>query len=382
MPKACSQGGYEVHPKDVFAYVGFTPTEELKRYVTDNGGKLFRGAIHPDVTHLIIKKKGKRKTKKELKADEVGIKKVPLADMLPAKDCKSGNTGTAVYRGPLLLAKNYKKQDGSNVVNPAGWWASEKLDGYRALWNGREFLSRTGHQIVVPKWFSELMPPSVALDGELWMGRGKFRECGLFRRKVACPETWAQSNVMFSVFDMPSSQKVFEERMKDLKAVVESRCDCMVELNLPKVVFTIRCPIEIAEQVQVRNAAHLEKMFDDVVAVNGEGIMIRKPKSKYEAKRSSTLLKYKATYDTECEIIGYKAGTGKYKGLLGAFKCLLLDGKKSPIPFHVAGMTDKIRKNYKRTHPVGQVITILYNDVDPESGIPRHPRYLRKKEDL
>ena len=42
--------------------------------------------------------------------------------------------------------------------------------------------------------------------------------------------------------------------------------------------------------------------------------MLRAPGSPYEPKRSSYLLKVKQQFDDECKIIGYKEGTGKYKG--------------------------------------------------------------------
>src|ERR1700756_589482 len=41
---------------------------------------------------------------------------------------------------PLLLAEPW---DG--VIDPAGWWLSEKLDGVRAYWDGRQFWSRLGN---------------------------------------------------------------------------------------------------------------------------------------------------------------------------------------------------------------------------------------------
>jgi hypothetical protein len=31
-----------------------------------------------------------------------------------------------------------------NNENPKGWYMSEKLDGIRAYWNGKEFLSKRG----------------------------------------------------------------------------------------------------------------------------------------------------------------------------------------------------------------------------------------------
>ena len=34
--------------------------------------------------------------------------------------------------------------------------------------------------------------------------------------------------------------------------------------------------------------------------------------------------------------------------------------------------------NYKKTHPIGTIITILYNDT-LKNNVPRHPRYLRKR---
>ncbi len=30
------------------------------------------------------------------------------------------------------------------VLNPKGWWISEKFDGVRALWNKSNFVSKTG----------------------------------------------------------------------------------------------------------------------------------------------------------------------------------------------------------------------------------------------
>ena len=42
-------------------------------------------------------------------------------------------------------------------------------------------------------------------------------------------------------------------------------------------------------------------------------------------------------------------------------------------------MTDEVRDNYKKTHPVSTIVTYTYVGVG-ESGVPRHPNYLRKRE--
>ena len=65
--------------------------------------------------------------------------------------------------------------------------------------------------------------------------------------------------------------------------------------------------------------------------------------------------------------------------MLGSFECRLLKGNTEKI-FRVSGMVDAIRANYKETHPIGTIITVIYNELT-KTGIPRHPRYLRKRDD-
>ncbi len=48
--------------------------------------------------------------------------------------------------------------------------------------------------------------------------------------------------------------------------------------------------------------------------------MLRDPESKYENRRSKTLLKVKTFYDDEAEVIGYKPGTGRCHGMVGALR--------------------------------------------------------------
>lgn len=48
--------------------------------------------------------------------------------------------------------------------------------------------------------------------------------------------------------------------------------------------------------------------------------MLRDPESKYENRRSKSLLKVKTFYDDEAEVIGYKPGTGRCSGMVGALR--------------------------------------------------------------
>jgi DNA ligase-1 len=50
---------------------------------------------------------------------------------------------------------------------------SEKLDGVRAYWDGKTFYSRLGNEFIAPSWFIQDLPSDMALDGELFGGRGQ-----------------------------------------------------------------------------------------------------------------------------------------------------------------------------------------------------------------
>ncbi len=82
--------------------------------------------------------------------------------------------------------------------------------------------------------------------------------------------------------------------------------------------------------------------------------MLRDPESKYENRRSKSLLKVKTFYDDEAEVLGYKPGTGRCHGMVGALKVRNTHG----VEFEVgSGMTDDIRR-----HPpkIGSKITYKY----------------------
>jgi len=261
-----------------------------------------------------------------------------------------------VFTGGVLLANQYKTQ------NPIGWWMSEKYDGYRAMWDGQDLRTRTGNIINAPQWFLGILPPSIALDGELYKGRGKFQDCGVFRRKVVNDTDWL--DVTYHVFDVPSYNKPFEERIYYLQQLIQERCSYMKIFKVPINI----CPIIMIDFIKITSQNQFDTFYNDIITAGGEGVMLRKPGSLYEKKRSSTLLKVKSFTDAECKIT-CKPGSGKYAGLLGAFKC-----KYNNSEFHLSGMTDDVRHSYKTSHPIGTIITFKYMGLSN----PRHPVYLRK----
>ena len=310
----------------------------------------------------------------------------------------------------VMLAKIFEKgmpgskNDESKFKKPPkGWKASEKFDGYRALFyydeNGRGvFVSRTGKEFFAPDWFLEAMPQEkllkgLILDGELWAGRERFEKMGTVRKKEPVPEEWTE--IQFVVYDITNSEKVFRDRIKDLRRIVRISTERW-ELMKNGEYYTIEypynnlpCPIVFTPQITITSNKQMEEYYQSIIDGGGEGIMIKHPECAYENGRSSYLLKYKPCFDFEGIIIDYKPGKGKYENLLGGFVCkplinhdtyMTIDDDESHI-FTLSGMDDKVRKNYKRTHPVGTIITCECSGFT-DKGVPRFGRYLRKRTDV
>ncbi len=71
----------------------------------------------------------------------------------------------AVRADTLTLANSYRPG-----LDVQAYWVSEKYDGIRAHWDGRQLRSRQGLPIDAPAWFTRGWPAQ-ALDGELWAVR-------------------------------------------------------------------------------------------------------------------------------------------------------------------------------------------------------------------
>lgn len=251
----------------------------------------------------------------------------------------------------LLLANVWNPS-----IDPTGWWMSEKYDGLRGFWDGKKLWSRKGHPLQAPDYFLAELPKDVALDGELWMGRGKF-EATISTVLAQTPdERWRQ--VRFMVFDAPEAKGTFEQRMEFLRATLPTK-------------NTFAKPVP---QERCQGAKHLLAERDRVVVLGGEGLMLRQPESAYEARRSPTLLKVKPHDDAEATVTGHLPGKGKFAGKLGAVRVRTDDGREFSIG---TGFTDAQRES---PPAVGTVITYRYRGRTAK-GLPRFPSFLRVRGD-
>jgi len=96
----------------------------------------------------------------------------------------------------IMLAKSYYEGIDLNQ-----YWVSEKYDGVRALWDGKQFISRGGNIYHAPDWFTENFPKK-KLDGELWIARQSF-ELLVSTVRDRKPDHDAWRKVKFMVFDVP-----------------------------------------------------------------------------------------------------------------------------------------------------------------------------------
>jgi len=297
-------------------------------------------------THLVVPNGALNESSKKVqKAQELDV------TIVKESWCRSRFSTNPVAQVPrmpigpsVMLAKNYKSH---NVHN---WWVSEKLDGVRAIWDGQTFWSRSGNRIHAPAEFCAEFPRDVVLDGELFGGRGNFSQTsGLVRRLDAAYESW--QGLEYHVFDAPCVEGVFEQRQQTLATIINGQKH-----------------LYLCEQVRL-NAEELPARLEAVTNARGEGLMLRKPGSKYDCKRTSSLLKVKPMHDAECVVIGYEDGTGKYRNMCGALMCEYR-GKMFKVG---SGLTDADRRSPPK---IGCKITFGFFEITT-AGVPRHPTFKR-----
>jgi DNA ligase 1 len=253
----------------------------------------------------------------------------------------------------VLLAHNAPKG-----IDPAGYLVSEKLDGVRALWDGKQLRFRSGRTVAAPAWFTAKLP-SEPLDGELWLARGQFDALsGMVRKDRPSDADWQQINYM--LFELPAGSGTFEERAEQLQTIVRT---------------TAWPQLQAVAQLKVANHAALQAKLKAIHAAGGEGLVLHLASAAVTTGRSDVLLKLKAVQDAEAVVTGHVPGKGKYQGMLGALEVETAEGQRFKLG---TGLRDA-----QRHHPpvIGSTVTYSYRDVTP-SGKPRFAAFLRSYDGL
>lgn len=258
---------------------------------------------------------------------------------------------------PLILAKVYHAG-----VSLADYSVSEKYDGVRGYWDGEKLLTRGGERIAAPAWFTADWP-KVAMDGELWAGRGQFAKAVSTVRQQT-PDDAAWRAMRFMVFDLPAQGGPFTERIPALNGVV-------IRIDQPWV--------QAVAQFKVANHRALQSLLATTVKHGGEGLMLHRGASLYKGQRTDDLLKVKTHEDTEARVVAHIPGKGKYVGVLGALLVEMpgVDGKPGRRFKLGSGFNDEQRQN----PPVlGSTVTYRFRGLN-DSGVPRFATFMRVRED-
>jgi DNA ligase 1 len=243
-------------------------------------------------------------------------------------------------------------------IDPAGYLVSEKLDGVRALWDGKVLRFRSGRTIAAPAWFVAKLPKE-PLDGELWLARGQFDVLsGTVRKVKPVDAEWQKVNYM--VFELPVGSGDFKDRALALDSIVNA---------------TAWPQLQAIEQTAIANRATLQAKLDDVVQGGGEGLMLHLANAPIETGRSDALLKLKPVQDAEAVVVAHVAGKGKYAGVTGALDVKTADGQRFKLG---TGLSDAQRK---APPAIGSTVTYTFRDVTP-SGKPRFASFLRVFDNL
>jgi DNA ligase-1 len=249
---------------------------------------------------------------------------------------------------PLVLA-----QEAPADIDPAGYLVSEKLDGVRACWDGRQLRFRSGLPVSAPAWFTQRLP-AVPLDGELWLGRGRFEALsGAVRRSTPDDAEWRALRYM--VFELPGGEGGFSARAARLTAIAQ-------QAAWPQ--------LQAVAQTPVTDRAALQRRLGEVLRAGGEGLVLHRADAPYVTGRSADLLKLKPLHDAEAVVLAHLPGRGKHAGRLGALRVRTPEG----VEFQIGtGFSDAERA---APPPPGTVVTYSYRG-STEAGVPRFASYLR-----
>jgi DNA ligase 1 len=260
---------------------------------------------------------------------------------------------TAAEPPAILLAEVYRDQ-----VDISRYLVSEKLDGVRAIWDGRNLRFRSGKEINAPRWFVDGLPKR-PLDGELWIARGTFeRLSGIVRKDVPDDSEWRQ--VRYMIFELPGAPGTFRERAEAMREIAR-------QANIPW--------LREIEQFSVVDRNSLKKRMKEVVKAGGEGLMLHRADALYQTGRNDTLLKMKPWEDAEAVVIGHVPGKGKYAGMLGALRVRTSDGREFSLG---TGFTDAQRRD---PPALSATVTYRYHDLT-NTGMPRFASFFRVRQEL
>ncbi|MGJ0334752.1 DNA ligase [Aliarcobacter cryaerophilus] len=249
----------------------------------------------------------------------------------------------------LNLQKPSNYEDSIDISN---WYMSEKLDGIRAYWDGKELFSKNKNKIFAPSWFTKDFPP-FPLDGELWTKRGDFENIQSIVLSKQESKDW--ENITYNIFEIPNANGNFKTRLDFLENYLKKNPNRY---------------IKIIPQIVCKDKNHLNKFLKELLENGAEGVIIKNPNLSYETGRTNNSLKVKEFLDDEGKVIAHNFNKD------GSFKSLKIELKNKTV-FNLGG---GFKKEDRLNPPkVGKFVTFKYYGLT-KNGKPKFASFLRVRE--
>ncbi len=248
------------------------------------------------------------------------------------------------------------------------YFVQPKLDGVRASWDGKQLLSRTG----------KLFTPS-----ENFLSRLPTPE-DLAKRSIKIIE----GELLYTYVDNMSRLDRFSKTV----SIVRSKSADWYNINMnffdcvlanPWSSYTTRHRAMIGGNYRtvnnyfVKDKEDLMRLYKDIIKYGQEGLMLKLKDGGYQGGVRA-VLKLKPKNDFEVKVVGVVEGLGKYKGMIGALKCLTEEGASFNVG---SGLNDEQRKQ-AHTMYINKYITVEHEGLG-RAGRPRFPVFksIRNKGD-
>lgn len=259
---------------------------------------------------------------------------------------------------PFAFMLAQPEQDPAEIVaaHGAGAFADDKYDGIRAQihTDGEQvrIYSRTlddvSHRFPEIETAAFDLNHAAILDGEIVAYSDRILPFALLQtrlgRKKISEKLLAEAPVAFFAFDLlyldgePLFELPLRQRLAKLRSIVRDS------------------GIRMSDQSEIRDAAHVDELFDAARARANEGLVVKDPTSIYTpGRRGKSWLKYKKALATlDCVVTYAEYGHGKRRGVLSDVTfAVRRDGELVNIGKAYSGLTDAeiatMTEHFKKT---------------------------------
>jgi DNA ligase-1 len=267
---------------------------------------------------------------------------IGAAALLAKSDALESAKMTLFHPFAFMLAQ--PEEDPAEIVAAlgAGAFADDKYDGIRAQihCDGTEVriysrtLDNVTHRFPEIEAAAREVRRAFILDGEIVAFSDRILpfaviQTRLGRRKVS-DALLRDAPVAFFAFDLLylDGEALFEHPLHE---------------RLTRLREVVRGAIRLSDQTPVRDAAHVDQLFDQARARANEGLVVKDPNSIYTpGRRGKSWLKYKKALATlDCVVTAAEYGHGKRRGVLSDYTfAVSRDGELVNIGKAYSGLTD------------------------------------------